>query len=326
MRIDSYRLSLESSHEHLQRSLTHVSEKGEMVHTLSHHTEMENLELLAQGSIKSAGDSIDFTLSAALHDEESYTLERLVNKNAIDPLVINLNGALASVNQKKTFAFDLNGDKTLEEMALLSEGNAFLALDKNGNGKIDDGTELFGTQNGDGFAHLSEYDEDSNGVIDENDAIFTQLHLWQKSALKEGLITLKQARVGALLLDNVASSFLFTQEGNQSATLQKSGVVLFEDGRAGWMSHVDFFVTPLQRENPLSTSQEENTLAQPLFSFVKPTSQSASNTHEALVEMLEKRLHMLESKLSKTDDKSQKQALNLQILTLSQQISLLEMG
>lgn len=326
MRIDSYQLRLESSHEQLQRTLTHISEKGEMVHTLSHHTEMEHLELLAQGSVKSANDSIDFTLTGSLYREERYTQESLVNKNVIDPLVVNLNGALASVNQSKTFTFDLDGDKTLEEMALLSEGNAFLALDKNGNGKIDDGTELFGTQNGDGFAHLAQYDEDSNGVIDENDAIFEKLRLWQKSALKEGLITLKQARVGALLLDNVASTFLFTQEGNQSATLQKSGVVLFEDGRAGWMSHVDFFMTPLQRENPFSMSQEENTLAQPLFSLFKPTPQSASNTHEALVEMLEKRLHMLEAKLYKTEDKRQKQALNLQILTLSQQISLLERG
>lgn len=326
MRIDSYQLSLESSHERTQRNLTQVSEKGEMVHTLSHQYEMENLELLALGSVKSSQDSINFTLSATLHHEERYTLERLVNKNAIDPLVINLHGELASVNQTKSFAFDLNGDGEKEAMALLSEGNAFLALDKNGNGKIDDGTELFGTQNGDGFAHLAQYDDDENGVIDENDAIFEQLRLWQKSALKEGLITLKQARVGALLLENVASSFTYTHEGDASATLQKSGVVLFETGKAGWMSHLDFFVTPLQASNPLSQSAQDALSTNPSLTFLKPASQGASTTHETLVEMLEKRLRMLEAKLAKTDDKSQKQALNLQILTLSQQISLLEMG
>ena len=71
--------------------------------------------------------------------------------------------------------------------------DAFLALDLNRNGTIDDGSELFGNftpqpppsdnQERNGFLALAEYDAleqggNSNGYIDEKDAIFNQLSLW----------------------------------------------------------------------------------------------------------------------------------------------------
>lgn len=64
-----------------------------------------------------------------------------------------------------------------------NEETYFLAMDINGNGKIDNGSELFGDINGyeNGFANLANYDESKDGVIDEKDKIFSKLLLWKDS-------------------------------------------------------------------------------------------------------------------------------------------------
>ena len=76
----------------------------------------------------------------------------------------------------QTFYFDLDADGEEEEISML-KGSGYLALDKNEDGIINDGSELFGTGNGDGFADLARYDEDGNGWIDENDSILSLIHI-----------------------------------------------------------------------------------------------------------------------------------------------------
>ena len=79
----------------------------------------------------------------------------------IDPLIINLESDMPSLSNR-TFRFDIDNDGTCDQISRPTEGNAFLALDRNENGTIDSGAELFGTRLGNGFAELSLSDTDNN--------------------------------------------------------------------------------------------------------------------------------------------------------------------
>jgi hypothetical protein len=72
--------------------------------------------------------------------------------------------------------------------------SGFLVFDRNGNGKADNGSELFGVASGNGFADLRRLDEDRNGWIDENDSAWRQLAVWSGS----GFASLAERQVGAL--------------------------------------------------------------------------------------------------------------------------------
>lgn len=101
-----------------------------------------------------------------------------------EPLVFDLNGnglELTDVRKGEGVHFDITGDGHKEDVSWVSPGDGLLSLDRNGNGIIDSGKELFGDQHGaqDGFEELAKFDNDGNGAIDKNDAVFDKLILWQ---------------------------------------------------------------------------------------------------------------------------------------------------
>ena len=162
---------------------------------------------------------------------------------AIDPLVINLKGSGASLGSK-SYEFDLDADGKMDRIAFTNGGSGFLALDKNKNGAVDNGKELFGPSMGNGFAELALYDKDQNGWIDENDDIYKDLSIWMREDGGEPkLVALGQAGVGAIYLGNVETQFSLKDSANNSlGQIRQSGIFLFENGTAGTIQHVDLVI------------------------------------------------------------------------------------
>lgn len=209
--------------------------------------ETENTTFASKGCVQTAdGRNIDFRVEVSMSRAFMSEFNMLDVEEYImtDPLMINLDTNIGSVTDQK-FLFDLDSDGKEEEISFAGEGSGFLALDRNGDGTINDGSELFGTTSQDGFKDLAEYDEDGNGWIDENDSIFSKLKVWTKDA--EGndyLMNLKEADVGAIYLGNVNTEFALKNGENQTnGALRRTGIYLKESsGAAGTLNHVDLAV------------------------------------------------------------------------------------
>lgn len=215
-------------------------------------TEQEDTSFSTVGTVRTKdGREINFNVNVNMSRrcEEYYREELNVAQFTLcDPLVINLDTDVTEVSDQ-TFYFDLDADGKEEEISML-KGSGYLALDKNGDGRINDGSELFGTGNGDGFADLAQYDEDGNGWIDENDSIWSKLKIWCKDENgNDVLYKLSDKGVGAICLQNVSTDF--TLQGNRNAqdgstntnatngVIRKTGIFLYENGNVGTVQHVD---------------------------------------------------------------------------------------
>ena len=214
--------------------------------TLACYTEtFEYTSFSAQGIIhtddgREINVNIDVSMSSRFCQYYSQVTARAFFQ-AMDPLVINLHDVPEGLSDLKYF-FDLDADGTEEEISLLNDGGGFLALDKNGDGKINDGSELFGTRSGDGFKDLAEYDSDRNGWIDENDAVFEKLKVWTKDIDgKDILYTLGDLNIGAIALANAATDFTLNNSdgAGPNGFVRKTGIFLYENGDVGTIQHVD---------------------------------------------------------------------------------------
>lgn len=214
----------------------------------TYFSEKEAVTFDTKGMVKTSdGREIPFNLSFSMSRsfmEETHSKEIMGDVMTFyDPLVINMDVPTVAVRDQKFF-FDINQDGTKEELSVLEKGSGFLALDKNEDGVINDGSELFGTQSGDGFGDLAAYDLDHNGWIDENDGIYEKLRVWTKDFEgKDTLLSLKDADIGAIFLGHVSTGFdLKDAETNDTnARIQSTGIFLHEStGEAGTIQHVDF--------------------------------------------------------------------------------------
>lgn len=161
------------------------------------------------------------------------------------PIVLDLDGngiqTRALIDAGGTF--DLLGTGHAVQSGWISSGDAFLAVDANGNGRIDDVSELFGgAERGLGFAKLAGFDSNGDGVVDAHDAGFSALKVWQDANGNHHtdageLRTLAEAGIASLDVAFVDRSI--DQLGN---VLGEAGRATGSDGRAIDMVDVYFNV------------------------------------------------------------------------------------
>lgn len=207
--------------------------------------EAESVKFQAAGRVTTSdGRTIDLQMQSKIsrefleHSEQHFAYGAAVRK---DPLVLNLDGLPATLTDAQ-IEFDLDADGQVDRFHVLGDGSAYLTWDRNGDGTVKDGTELFGPTSGNGYTELAAHDYDGNGWIDEGDAIYAQLGLWRPEPPgPRTTSSLSAAQIGAIYLGHVATPFTITPGSSEDARgeVRATGLFLREDGTAGTVQQLD---------------------------------------------------------------------------------------
>jgi hypothetical protein len=226
-------------------------EIGAIVYNTTHeYYQKQTVDFSASVEINTPGKSfsldLDISYSKSLYESHSSSFV-IGDERFIDPLVINYDTDINPFENLSSlkFEFDLDQDGEKDLIPMLKQGSGYLAFDKNGNGIIDDGSELFGTKSNDGFKDLGKYDSDNNNWIDENDEVFNKLKIWQINDNGQNkLVSLLDMNVGAIYLGDVQSGYKYQSSIENTQAVQKSnGIFIKEDGSgAGMVNSIDIAV------------------------------------------------------------------------------------
>lgn len=156
------------------------------------------------GGEKAAQSSDAAQLNVQMELSFEYSEETQVVQES-DPIALDLNGDGIDLTSYQDGArFNITGKDPSATTAFVTGGDAFLAIDRNGNGVIDDGTELFGDQNGarNGYEELAKLDSNQDGRINRLDRDFDRLLLFKDNGngrTENGeLVSLKDAGIAEL--------------------------------------------------------------------------------------------------------------------------------
>jgi hypothetical protein len=183
--------------------------------------------------------------------------------------------------------FDLNADGNLLNTGWVGSGDGLLALDRNQDGKINDGSELFGTATqladctraAHGYAALAELDSNGDHKIDQQDAAYAQLRVWV-DANQDGVSELAELKtlqeVAIASLDTTAQASSHFNQGNWvgltssytslDGTRQASADVWFVTANTGKQTN-----TAASTHTEVAISSNVQELAQSISSFVQQT-------------------------------------------------------
>lgn len=209
--------------------------------------ESETTTVCASGRVKTAdGREIDFSMVTEMARE--FKSEKVDEESGSivlhDPLMLSFDGKAVELTDRR-IDFDLDADGCVEQIPGMGAGCGFLVFDRNGNGKADNGRELFGVASGNGFSDLSALDSDHNGWVDEADPAFRQLGIWSG----EHYSSLAERGIGALYTAAVDAPFSLKTASNELlGQIRAAGLYLSESGEVGRMQQVDLASSALPAE------------------------------------------------------------------------------
>jgi Ca2+-binding RTX toxin-like protein len=157
----------------------------------------------------------------------------VVNNNYTPPIVLDLNGNLTTsiTLESSNVYFDYDGDGVKEKTAWIESGDALLSMDLNGDGLINNGSELFGNYTkladgslaSDGYTALAQYDSNHDNVIDANDSAFASIKIWKD--LNQNGIT-DAGELTSLQLSNISSIHLSREDGTTFSQITEAGNII----------------------------------------------------------------------------------------------------
>lgn len=165
-------------------------------------------------------------------------------ENSRSPLVVDLDGdgKIEAVSTDGNVHFDFDSNQKIENSGWIGKNEGFLVRDLNGNGQIDNGTEMFGNhtvlQNGknavNGFEALKDLDSNGNGKFDAEDEAWSQVKVWRDAntngiADSGELLTLEQAGIESINL-----KYDYQKEADENGNLEiQQGTFNRTDGTMG---------------------------------------------------------------------------------------------
>jgi hypothetical protein len=209
------------------------------------------------GLDKVVGVSLTALQTAALHANPGFnpaSSQGLLTAAKLTPLALDLDGnGVKTLSANAGAVFDVNADGRAESVGWLSTSDAWLALDRNGNGLIDDGSELFGSGTSlpdgskalDGFAALRVLDSNQDGTIDASDAAFSNLSVWvdaNTNAKTDAGELRSLTQVGVQSLSLVAKPTAIIDQGNLIGLM---GSYTTTDGRSQELADIWLSADPL---------------------------------------------------------------------------------
>jgi len=211
-----------TANNHQVISVTATESDAPTYRLRSHESEKTSVNIQAHLNLRS-GNTIDVDLKQSMSRSIDLDLQltALDATKFIDPLVLNFGGPVSL--SEDSVEFDLDADGHMENIATIASNSAYLALDKNGDGQINDGSELFGALSGDGFAELAQYDEDGNGFIDAADSVFSRLQLFNPAGGSNGTLrSINSAGVEAIYTGSIVSPFTLTSRSGETLGVVRS--------------------------------------------------------------------------------------------------------